>query len=232
MVGEDYFLALAQDIAELSRGEPVDIVGFSIGAFVALQVCRILAHKVRCLHLISPAAPLGGGDFLGAMAGKVVFRLARRAPLLFKLLSAWQGILASHFPKVLFDMLFASAVAGDKALARNPAFRQLMANVLSDCFYGHAGGYLRDVRAYVSPWQDSLKEVTVTTQLWHGDQDNWAPLAMTNYLSQQIPGCTTVTRMEGHSHYSTLYSAAPQICRQLGKIPSASRQIQAVALVE
>jgi pimeloyl-ACP methyl ester carboxylesterase len=217
-VGDSYFQVLADDIARLAQGTEVDIIGFSIGAFVALQVSRLMPGRVRSLHLISPAAPLEGGDFLKSMAGGKVFLLAKNWPLAFKLLSYWQGLLAAFVPKLLFGMLFSSALAGDKELAAGDDFKKSMRRVLRECFCGNVSGYLRDVQAYVSPWQTSLQDISTKTQLWHGDKDNWSPKEMSEYLQKQLPHCVEVHRMQGLSHYSTLYAAAPLVCRQLHQL--------------
>ena len=74
--GETYYRLLADEISKRAAGKPVDVIGFSIGAFVALQTCRYMPDGVRSLHLVSAAAPLEAGDYLEAMAGKQVFRLA------------------------------------------------------------------------------------------------------------------------------------------------------------
>jgi len=209
-----YFQALADDIVTQAQGRPVDVAGFSIGAFVAIQVCRRIPDHVRRLHLISAAAPIEGGEFLDGMAGKIVFQLARKAPWLFQLLSYWQSLLARLAPGLLFSTIFASAQAADQTLAATASFRGPITQVLAQCFRGGVAGYIRDVRAYVQPWQGDLKEVTVATQLWHGEADNWSPIGMSEYLNKQLPHVANFTRMPGMSHYSCLYAAAPEICRQ------------------
>lgn len=211
----EYFQTLADDICRLAQGKQVDVVGFSIGAFVALQVCRLIPHQIQSLHLISPAAPLEGGDFLKAMAAKQIFWMAREWPVLFRLLSYSQCLLARYCPDILFSMLFASAIAGDKTLATSPDFRKFIVGVLKECFGNNVAGYLRDVLAYVAPWQNTLSKVAVKTHLWHGDKDNWSPCAMSAYLKQQIPACTNSHLLEGLSHYSCLYAVAPTICELL-----------------
>lgn len=215
--GDAYYRVLAQEIARLSAGAPVDVVGFSIGAFVALQTCRHLPHGVRSLHLVSAAAPLDAGDFLDAMAGKQVFRLARAFPLLFTLLSYWQAVLARFFPGALFRLLFASAAGADKTLAADAAFQTRMTAILRSCFMGRVAGYTRDVQAYVRPWKAGLREISAPTTVWHGAQDNWSPKAMADYLQSAIPGCTAPELLEGLSHYTCLYRAAPEICARIAK---------------
>lgn len=116
IAGEAYYRFLAKEISKQAAGEKVAIIGFSIGAFIALQTCCHLPGRIRALHLVSAAAPPEAGDFLDVMAGKQVFQLAKAFPVLFVLLSYWQELLALFFPNALFRLLFASAAADDKAL--------------------------------------------------------------------------------------------------------------------
>ncbi len=216
IAGEAYYQLLAQEISKQAAGKEVDVVGFSIGAFIALQTCQYLGNGVRDLHLISAAAPLDAGDFLEAMAGKQVFQLAKTAPILFVLLSYWQGLLALLFPKALFRLLFAGAAGGDKALSIDHEFQSHITKVLRLCFIGRVQGYVRDIKAYVQPWKGTLSGINVNTHIWHGAEDNWSPVAMAEYLASAIPGCTSTEIFNGLSHYSCLYRAVPEICRQLG----------------
>jgi hypothetical protein len=51
--------------------------------------------------------------------------------------------------------------------------------------------------------------------LWHGTADNWSPFGMSAYLAERFSRNARVERMEGLSHYSCLYAAAPGICAQI-----------------
>ena len=214
--GESYYRLLAGEISKKAAGKPVDVIGFSIGAFIALQTCRYLPNGVGNLHLVSSAAPLEAGDYLETMAGKQVFRLAKTFPTLFILLSYWQELVALLFPGALYRLLFASAAGADKALAADREFQSGITRALRSCFVGRVRGYARDIGAYVRPWKTTLPEIFVNTHIWHGAEDNWSPAAMAEYLESAIPGCTQIKIYDGLSHYSCLYRAAPEICNQLG----------------
>jgi pimeloyl-ACP methyl ester carboxylesterase len=214
--GESYYKLLAEEISKKAAGKQIDVIGFSIGAFIALQTCRYLVDEVRNLHLVSAAAPLEAGDFLDFMAGKQVFQLAKKFPVLFILLSYWQGLLAFISPIALFRLLFASAAGDDKALVADREFQSSVTKVLRSCFLGRVRGYARDISAYVHPWKTTLSDVTVNTHIWHGAEDNWSPKLMADYLKSAIPGCTSIKIFNGLSHYSCLYRAIPEICNLLG----------------
>lgn len=217
MQGEAYYQLLAKEILKRAKGKKVDVIGFSIGAFIALQTCRYLSNEIRSLHLVSAAAPLEGGDFLDAMAGKRVFQLAKSFPVVFVLLTCWQGLLALLFPNALFRLLFANAAGNDKALVINREFQTRITKLLRLSFTGHIRGYVRDIRAYVQPWENTLSEISVSTYIWHGAKDNWSPKSIAEYFKLSIPSCEHVEIIENLSHYSCLYESAPKICKLLGK---------------
>ena len=216
IVGEAYYQLLADEILKQAAGKKVDVIGFSIGAFIALQTCRYLNDNVINLHLVSAAAPLEAGDFLNAMAGKRVFRLAKAFPVLFVLLSYWQKLLARFFPNVLFDLLFANAAGKDKALVVTPQFQAHIIKTLKSCFMDRIQGYTREIKAYVQMWKTTLPEISANnTHIWHGAEDNWSPKLMADYLKSAMPSCSHSEIMDGLSHYSCLYEAVPKICHLL-----------------
>ncbi len=212
--GHDYFHRLAAEIRKHTDDEPIDVIGFSIGAFVAIQVARLLGRQVRSLHLISAASPLEAGNFLANMAGRDVFKLAQSAPLAFRLAARVQGVFASIAPSVLCRILFGSARGGDIELIGTHAFRKSMQSMLKSCLTRHRQGYIRDVLEYVQPWSATLLPMTVPIKIWHGSHDNWTPLPMANYLKTALEA-EAMHVLNGCSHYSCLLAAWPLICREI-----------------
>ena len=212
-----YYKQLSQQVSELlGEGETVDIIGFSIGAFVALKVSALLGDKVKNIHLISAAAPLSSGDYLDDMAGGFVFKLADRYPLAFYLLTQYQKALSFIAPKLLFGILFASAAGRDVKLAKDRGFKDYIIPILQTCFKANASGYMRDVTSYVQ-WNDDFKWCHAKTTNWHGTNDNWSPFNMAIELQKAIPGAVALESLEGMSHYSCLFEVAPKIMAQLSE---------------
>jgi len=218
--GAAYYQLLADEITDKAAGKAVDMVGFSIGGFIALQVCRLIESDVRSLHLVSAAAPLEAGNFTDMAAGKSVFRLAQRHRSAFHLLIRLQSLIAAVCPNLVFRMMFAGTTGEDRILAASGEFQTVITDILELCFTRYSAGYARDLRAYVQPWKDTLSGIEINTHIWHGAEDNWSPVSMAEYLASAIPGCTSTEIFSGLSHYSCLYRAAPAICRQLGAASS------------
>lgn len=214
---KSYYKQLASAVIDKANGGMVDIIGFSIGCHAAIETSLYLRGTVRELHLISAVAPLNAGDFIGGMAGKIVFSLAMKYPTIFALLSYWQSILVRTAPNLLFKMLFSSATGEDKILLRKTYFKPFINSVLLHCFTGNVKGYIREIEQYVTPWGNAIVNCGASTFIWHGTSDNWAPLGMSQYLKETITGPSHLELLSGLSHYSCLYAAAPRICEQLGK---------------
>jgi pimeloyl-ACP methyl ester carboxylesterase len=211
---DDYYQQLAVQVRNNAGDEPVSFVGFSIGAHVALEVSARLNGQVRHTHLVSAAAPINAGDFMENMAGGFVFRLAMERPFIFFLLTQYQKAMALLAPRILVSMLFASSAGKDLELSKRRDFKSYITPVLKHCFQKRANGYMRDINFYVT-WPGQLGGYTNSVYLWHGTKDNWSPFSMASYLSKAIPGASSVNAMEGLSHYSCLYQAAPRICAQI-----------------
>lgn len=195
---------LAGLIADLPPDGPLRFVGFSLGAMVALRLAPRLGARVAAIDLISPAAPLEGGDFLTRMAGGPVFKLACNWPVAFSALSLGQALLARIAPRWLARQLFVSARGEDAELAGSERFLGAIAAVLGSGLGRSSQAYRCEIAAYVKPWAEDLPNVRAPVAIWQGQDDNWTPPDMAEYLARNLPGPVTLHRLEGHSHYSTL----------------------------
>lgn len=214
--GEPYFEALAAEVARLTDGAPVHLIGFSLGAFVAIRTAVHLQIPVTGLHLISAAAPLESGDFLGQMAGRAVFKAAMQGPGPLKRLTRLQSWMAQWTPGLLVSLLFSSAAGADRRLASDRTFRAEIRDILRLSLEDGANGYTRELQAYVQPWQDRLAVVATAASLWHGSADSWAPAAMAVLLKERLPNASRLTLLDGRSHYSCLFDALPQVLFEIG----------------
>lgn len=199
-----HFDSIAERIRSGNANRPLRLVGFSLGAYAALEVAnRLLDWKIS-LHLVSAAAPLQCGDFLPQMAGKTVFGLARRHPTAFALLSSLQAVIARSSPRLLQRALFASAQGADAELLGDPRFISVMTRIIERGLGHGSDTYKREVLGYVQDWSAVLDEIGHEVTLWHGDLDNWSPPAMATALAERLPNVVAVNRLPGHSHYSAL----------------------------
>ncbi|MBB4818275.1 pimeloyl-ACP methyl ester carboxylesterase [Pseudomonas alcaligenes] len=211
--GDAYLQALAEWTVRMADGQPAALVGFSIGAHVALRVARALGPSCQCL-LVSAAAPLEWPpSWEGMGAGRHTFQLARRHPQRLARIARFQGALARQFPGLLTSLLFQGIGAQERRFARQqrPHLKRLLASAFAD---GPAA-YLRDLLLYCQPWADELAAVEGPVTLWHGEDDRWAPPGMARGLQQHLRS-TTLNWLPELGHYGALLHCADdliQACR-------------------
>lgn len=214
LTGAAYHQALAAAVAQEVSGAAYSLVGFSIGASVALRTLPYLATPPSQIHLISAAAPLTP-DLLAGMAGKAVFQAAMRSDRALAQITAIQGMVARVAPGLLAGAIFATAAGGDRALAADRGFRAWIGSILAASLGVGAKGYVRDIAAYVETWTPELGARAESVRLWHGTQDNWSPPAMADALQTACGGRARLTWLDGQSHYSTLLAVMPQVLAQV-----------------
>ncbi len=185
----------------------VHLVGFSIGAMVALRLAASRPERIGKVTLIAPAAPLSLGDFLPDMAGKLVFRLAKRLPSLLRFVTGLQGLVVKIAPDFLLDRLFAKADPHERRLVSEPEVRRVLRAGLRNSMVNHPTAYVQAISAYVGNWSGALQMVTCPVEIWHGEADSWAPVAMSETLVQNLPKGAQLHRIAGAGHYGALKAA-------------------------
>ncbi|MGO4907165.1 alpha/beta hydrolase [Pseudorhodobacter sp. W20_MBD10_FR17] len=199
----DALAAFDQAAAQATDGKAT-IIGFSIGAMLALKLAAARAANIKTLILISPAGPLSLGNFLPHMAGKPVFELAASNPKLLKSLTKLQCLLTKFAPKLLRNQLFHKSGAADRALLKDPAFRNTLAAAFKNSFCTHPAAYAACLQAFVTDWSADLGHITCPVTIWHGENDKWVPPAMAQALSAALPSPATLHLVPNTEHYSIL----------------------------
>lgn len=190
---------------------PVRLVAFSLGAMAALRIAAARANRIASLDLIAPAAPLKLGDFLGAMAGRPVFEAAQQGRFRLGLLTRIQSAALTFAPGLMARQLFAAAPETERRLMGTPERRSAFLSGMRHALHHHPRAYKAELRAYVSDWTATLAEVTAPVRIWQGTNDNWAPPAMAQALSESLRSPAEITLIEGLSHYGALVHSLPEI---------------------
>ncbi len=200
---------IAARILQQAAGKPLYLIGFSLGAALALRLAPLL--RPAKIDLIAPAAPLELGDFLPQMAGAPVFKAARR-PWVFRALTQGQATAWQLAPKVMLNTLFASAPPADRDFL-TPDRRAALIASYRTCLTENRAVWLREVQAYVRPWSTALPLIPCPVTIWHGTADTWSPFAMAGALARALPDAQVMPLL-GLGHYTALCHALPRIVDQ------------------
>lgn len=200
--------------AEAGRSD-IRLIGFSLGARVALEIARRLDNAVASVELVSPAGPLEFGNFLPKMRGRAVFRVASRGPVLLAGLTRLQAAAFRAAPTRVLDLLTAGSAGEDASLCSESGFTSTLLEGLHHSLGSGSQGYRRELLAYVQPWGAVLREVNAPVRVWQGSLDDWTPPDMAQALHAALPNALPVRLLDGMSHYSTLRSALTVIETEL-----------------
>ena len=204
--GRAYADRLADVVRQVAHRRPM--LGFSIGAALALRVAARLGADAGPLFLLSPAGPLDvPGAFDGMGTGRRVFRVARRNRPGFHTLARVQALLAGWAPTVLVRAMFAGAGPADRAFAGSADGRGVLTGLVAEAWADGGMGYRRDMLAYVEDWSNELASVVSPVDIWHGAADTWAPPGMARGLGRLLPSARVHLGPEGH--YTTLTTHGP-----------------------
>jgi pimeloyl-ACP methyl ester carboxylesterase len=219
-----YLQQLAQQISDRAAGQPIRLLGFSIGACLALRVAALLGEQVAEVYLLSAAAPLEiPSNSVGMGAGRYTFLWAQHYPRLFRAFAWYQALLAKVSPRLLLKLLFNGAGGNDAELLHQADTQAWLADIQRACFRHGTSSYQRDVNLYVEPWAAELDNVTAAVNLWHGDADNWAPIAMSIYLQEHLRNANAVIRCAEQAHYGCLLENAQAVMATVQRNSSATR---------
>ncbi|SMP18944.1 alpha/beta fold hydrolase [Shimia sagamensis] len=180
------------------------VVGFSIGAMAALRLAAARPDTVSRVTVISPAAPLSLGNFLPEMAGAPVFKMAMQRSGVLRVLTAVQGLLARKAPGVLINQLFAKSGAQERSLFADAQFVAALTKGMHSSFGTHRSGYLDYLAAYVTDWSAEVRQVQAPVEIWHGEKDTWAPVAMAEAIKNLVSVPCSLQVVPDGEHYSTL----------------------------
>ncbi len=205
----DHQRAVEAMASTIANYQAAHLIGFSLGAMSALKLAAALPETVTKLDLIAPAAPLELGDFLDQMAGKPIFEAAKTDRL--GMLVSGQAMLAKVAPGQVIKAMFSSASKADKDLLSQPGMKTMLKHGLRYCLNTHQSAYKNELRAFVAPWAETLKRVRCPVTIWHGTDDTWAPLGLSEALKDALGKEASLKTLDGLSHYSALKAALPKI---------------------
>lgn len=198
----------------IQRPGKVSLVGFSLGAMIAIKLARQNPEKIEKLYLISPAAPLQAGNFLPNMAGRMVFRVARGFPQLLPPLIAVQRLLLRASPDGLLMQLFSSACQSEVELLQDEKFKAVLMAGLNNSLDANRHGYAEVLKAYVADWQTDLEDIAMPIEIWHGGSDSWAPPEMATALEDTFGDSAKLRLLDGMGHYATLVAFSATLNEQ------------------
>ena len=187
--------------------------GFSGGGAHALAAAALLPGRVRCVAVLSGAAPIDaeGLDFTGGLTATNAAATEHldidRATQLLEMEPERQRILAD--PRAALEIYAAEMPQADRDVLRtHPRIESHVADAMREAVVVSSEGWLDDSVAYAEPWGFSPGSISVPVSIWHGRDDTASPLAHGRWLARSIEAAEL--RVLDGGHYAPLV-ALPQV---------------------
>lgn len=192
------------DLAALTASlqlERFAMLGLSGGAPYALATVRAMPRRVTRTAIVSGIGPI---DALDATARKrlTYFLAARRSYWWVRWLT-WMISQGLRQPEKLMTQVMADLPLADQEVLSEPRTRQSFLNLLHEALRQGTRGLAWDATLIARPWGFPLHEIRSRIDLWHGDADRNAPLAMGGLMAEQLPN-SHLHILPNEGHFSVL----------------------------
>jgi len=151
---------------------------------------------------VSGLAPLNVPGVIAGMGrrNRLTLQMVGHLAVLRRILMAAMAVSVARRPDRVLERGVAATV--DKNYLRRADVRTILEKSLSEAFRSGSGGAAWEMGLYARPWGFPLEDIRTPVDLWHGEQDANAPVAMGRFLATSIPECRArFYPGEGHLHF-------------------------------
>ena len=197
-----HLLDVPDDVAQLADSLGLDrfsVLGFSGGGAYALACAHMLGERITAAGLISSLAPLDAPGMWDAIspAFRGLYELGANDPEQLE----QQFAPAAASPGTVITNMEEAISTPDKAIFRTPDFREKLLANLTESLRQGARAFSWDFHLAAMPWGFNPTDIQQPVQLWHGEDDLNAGVAMGHYLAETLPHCRAHF-IENEGHYS------------------------------
>jgi pimeloyl-ACP methyl ester carboxylesterase len=220
------------DVCELADRLGIErfaVVSESGGSPYAAVCALKIPDRLTAAAIVSGISPFDAPGAFQGMSGANRFSafMIQKAPAWLLMLFYWPTVLTlRRNPDKLRPQLLQSVRAMskiDQAIAAAPEFQQALLAAFCAAFQQGSRGPILDIKLCARPWGGWLQDIAMEVQLWHGEADQNAPIAMARYLERQIPQCRA-TFYANEGHVSVIANHSREIFQELVSTSKAERK--------
>ena len=200
-------IALADGLG-LSR---FSVLGYSGGGPYAAVCASKIPERLIHAGMVSSLAPFDlPGMLTGVTPGNVQFlKLSHQKPWLYRILYRQLSLMGRYAPQQYLKRALPTFDVADRSVFARPEVHGALFAIS-----GASRGQQVDTALIIGEWDFDLTGIAIPVQLWYGDQDRNASMAMYRYLAVTIPQ-TRSHLLPGEGHISLIVNYAETILQAL-----------------
>ena len=185
----DYIAELADHLG-LQR---FAVSGESGGCPHALACAYALPNRVSCVLALSSPSPATFKDATKGMSlgNRLGLFLSSAMPWLLKYMTKAYANMILKDPESYLNALAKQVDESDRLLLEQEPFRKAVVRDMTEAYKQGGEAHYQDARLALTNknWGFNLEDIQPQVYLWHGENDQLAPIAMARHLEQSIPNC-------------------------------------------
>lgn len=213
------------DVCELADElelERFAVVSESGGSPYAAACALKIPQRLTGAAIVAGTSPFDAPGVLQAMPAhnRATLLLLQRVPAwLLRLIYQPTVAATRRNPEKLRSQLLQTGKwmpAVDRAIFTRPEFQQALLEAFCVAFQQGARGPVEDLKLCAQSWGQWLKDIPIDVQIWHGEADTNAPLAMARYMQNAIPQSRAMF-IPGEGHVSLMHNHGLEIFGTLAR---------------
>ena len=199
--------------------EKFSILGVSTGGVYALACASQIPERLLNVGIACTPAPVDAVAIRREMdwLSRMGFYLAYEHSILGEfILGRLLGLLVKYQTELFLKLISLGAAVADRHALKDLLFRDSVSASLREAYRtGHKGPFY-DLHLVSRKWDFELQQVQLPVHLWHGKADTVVPVAMGQYLAEQLNDCQSYL-LEHEGHFSITVNYMEQALRTLMK---------------
>lgn len=186
------FSDFPKDLAALADHlniERFGILAYSGGGPYGAACALYLPKRITRVGIVSGTAPFdlpGNADGIAAPSRRFM-DLSYQKPRLSRWLIRMMAAMCRLAPQKVIANAVAALPQPDREVLARPEFQKGFLTIVLEAARKGPRGPQHDTRLMVTPWDFQPQEIRIAVDLWHGELDQNAPVAMGRYMAAAIP---------------------------------------------
>jgi pimeloyl-ACP methyl ester carboxylesterase len=213
------FLDWPMDVVALANHlelEKFSILGYSGGGPYSAVCAYSIPDRIIKAGIVSGTAPFTEPLLVDGINvnSRQFMDLSYQKPWLSRMILRSMGLMTRVAPMKVIANAMAALPEADRLIVANLEVQQGFLAMIQEALRHGPRGAQHDTRLMVTAWDFEPKDIQIPVYLWHGEEDQNAPIAMGHYMANAISKCE-VKFFPGEGHLSLFKKNAETIIQTL-----------------